>query len=287
MSDAEASVARDNLHDVVVRPSSSTYLSQLWSLRQFMFELPKAELKARNLDTVLGNIWFLLDPAIQIATYYLIFGLLLNTSRGVSNFLVYLGFGVFLFRMIRQSVIGGGRSLVRSQGLIRSIRFPRAILPISAVLSELLAVWPAVLLAYIIALATGETPGWDWLLVVPIVLWMSTFSLGCALVAARATDRFRDLEQILPHLFRIVFYLSAVLYAVDKFIADPSTRQTMLNLFAINPIYSLLQLARWPVLPQDVTVNAWVWASAVGWTVFFLVFGFAYFRRAEHVYGRG
>jgi len=257
------------------------YVRQLWNRREFALVIPLGELKAQNMNTVLGNLWHLLNPLMLVGIYYLIFGLILRTSRGVDNFITFLTIGVFTFQFTQRSMIGGANTIVSNGGLIRSIQFPRALLVVSTIVNRTLSFLPMLGIIVILAVATGERAGLDWLLLIPIYLTQMLFNLGGALVFARAADRFRDLQNVLPHIFRIIFYLSGVMFSVDRFVDDPTHRL----LFELNPAFAFVSLARAPIL--DLPVDGLTVASVTIWTAVLLVGGFLFFRAGERGYGRG
>ena len=119
--------------------------------------MPIEELRVAHQDTLLGNVWHLGNPLLSIAVYYLVFGVVLGVDRGVDNFILWLTVGVFTFGLTSRTVLGGAESISTNQGLMRSIRFPRALLPVSVVISRLLTrsgSSSAVLV--VVALLTGE-----------------------------------------------------------------------------------------------------------------------------------
>lgn len=257
------------------------YLRALWQRRDFAVTVPLGELRAQNMDTVLGNLWHLLNPVLLVAVYFTIFGLLLDTSRGVDNFLAFLAVGVFVYQYSQRTAIAAAKSIPANEGLIRSIQFPRALLPISTVIGQTVAFMPAVAVMVVVALATGERPTLRWLLLGPIFLLQSAFNLGAALVVARLADSFRDVQNILPFVFRLLFYMSGVLYLVEAWVGDPALRR----LFNANPLYAFVTLARGPVLGEP--SNPELWMSVLVWTAVILPVGFAFFRAGEQRYGRG
>ena len=89
----------------------------------------------------------------------------------------------------------------------------------------------------------------------------------------------RDLAQILPHLFRLLFYMSGVLFSVEVFVEN----ETIVRLFALNPVYDVVTIARWSLLSLD--ANSWTLLGACIWAVLLPFAGLLYFRAAEHRYG--
>ena len=264
------------------------YLRMLWERRQFAISVPLGELRTRHMNTVLGNVWHLLNPMLQVGVYFLIFKVLLGTDRGLENFLPYLAIGVFCFGYMQRSITACASSIINNEGLIRSLSFPRAILPISAVVRETIAFLPSIGLILVLCVAPPEGLRWSWLLIIPWTLMMALFSLGAGFVLARLTDGAKDVSNLLPFLFRISFYLSGILYAFEKFV--PPRYKEWLPIIALNPFYSFIMQMRHALMTTyqaDPNVDPWLLPSAILYPLIFLVAGFIFFRAAEQRYGRG
>lgn len=264
-------------------PAVAEYLRAVLRRRSFMLEVPFGTLRSQNMDTVLGNLWHLLNPLMLLAVYFFIFGVILpDVRRGLENFLGFLAIGIFMFQYSQKSFLQGAKSIISNEGLIRAISFPRAILPCSAVIAESLAFLPSMFCMLAFAVATGERATLAWLLIIPIVALQSMFNLGGAFVVARLTNWFRDVENVLPFVFRLLFYASGVLFPVSRVISDESSLRL---LFVLNPIYCYLTMARGvlmglPIRADEIT-------SGVAWSAALLVIGFMFFRKGEREYGRG
>ena len=267
------------LIDLTSRPSPLDYLREAWRRREFAIVVPAQDLRAQNMDTALGQFWHLMNPALLVGVYFLIFGVVIDTSRGVDNFLGFLIVGIVLFHLTQRVVQEAAVSISQNLGLIRSIQFPRILLPAATVNGQTAAFVPAVILALIAVLATGERPTLRWL-VLPIVLFAQfAFNLGAALVSARVGAAMADLRHILPHLFRLLFYASGVIFSVEAFVSSAGWRRA----FALNPIYDLITCARWSLLGHQ--VDGWVLAGTVAWCVLMPVVGFFTFFRSEQRLG--
>lgn len=271
------------------------YLRSLWQRRQFAVTVPLGELRARHMNTVLGNLWQLLNPILLVAIYYLVFGLLLGTNRGIDNFITYLAIGVFSFRYMQSSIMACAASIVNNQGLIRSLSFPRAILPVSAVVRETVAFAPPIGLMLLLAVVTREPVRLNWLLLIPATVLMGLFALGLGFVVARLTDSFHDLNNVLPFIFRLTFYLSGILYSFERFAPRIArftgwSEDTVLSLVAINPFYAFISQMRHALMTSyqaDPVIERWLLPSSLLYPAVFLIVGFLFFRAGEQRYGRG
>ncbi|MDG2039958.1 MAG: hypothetical protein P8J30_05700, partial [Ilumatobacter sp.] len=136
----------EDLKPVLARPPLSAYVRELWSRRKFISTMPLNQMRATNMDTVLGNFWYLVNPALQTLVYFAIFGVLLETNRGIDNYLSYLVIGVLTFTFITSSIVAAARCIQANLTLIRSLYFPRAVIPLSTVLVGLYTFLPSLIM---------------------------------------------------------------------------------------------------------------------------------------------
>jgi teichoic acid transport system permease protein len=267
------------LRDVHIPSGLRPYVAAMWSRRSYVWYVARSTLREKQMNSVLGNIWHLLNPLLQIAVYYVIFGVVLEVDRGVDNFITFLAIGTLAFTFCQRSTLSGASSIVKNLGLIRAVEFPRAVLPFTSTLTETLSMLPSFLVIGVVAVVTGETPSPRWLLLIPVMGVLAIFNLGAALFAARATSVVRDVQQILPFVFRILLYASGVLFSAAEY-AEGSYRW----FFTLNPVYAFLTIARWTILGSELSPSLLL--SAGIWSVVITVTGFLWFRAGEASYGR-
>jgi teichoic acid transport system permease protein len=265
-----------------VKAPLAAYVRAVWERRQFASMVAMAQLRAQNMDTVLGGVWHLLNPLLLVGVYFLIFGVILDVGeRGTDNFVAFLSCGIFVFFYTRKCLQQGARTVVTNLPLIRSIKFPRVILPLSAVLTETIALVPAVAVMLLVALLTGERPMLAWVLLLPIFALQMVFNFGAAAAMARLTDHFHDVQQVLPFVMQVWFYFSGVLYSVDAFVTDPVAAAVM----KADPAYVYITLVRDAVLHGETSPA--LWTGAVAWALVVGAGGFVFFRAREERYGSG
>ncbi len=264
------------------------YLAEVWRRREFAITVPLGELRAQNQDTALGQVWHLLNPLMLIGIYFFIFEVILQIEerRGIDNYLAFLAVGVITYNYTRRAVQSGARMIVKNRKLVQSINFPRAILPASAMVAETIAHLYALPVMFAMVLLApgglfeedGLRPMWRWVLIVPVLAIHLLFNLGVAMITARVAFHFRDVQQFLPYLLRLGLYASGVIIPLS-IVPQPAVRRIL----ELNPVYNIIEMTRDVVLGTP--MDPQVWLLGTGWTVAVLLFGFWYFRHAEHEYG--
>jgi teichoic acid transport system permease protein len=255
------------------------YLRDLGSRRSYITYVASSEMRSRQINTVLGNFWHLLNPTLAIAVYYVIFGLLLEVDRGVDNFILFLTVGIFVFQYTQRATIDGAKSIVGNVGLLKAIKFPRAMLPITSTVTETLTSLPTFIVVFAVALLTGESPRLSWLLFPAVVAVQFVFNMGASMVAARATTHFRDTTQILPFAFRLLLYGSGVIFSAEAYASSEYSW-----IFTLNPVYGLVTIARWCVMGGSLDTT--LVPIVIAWSAGLAIGGFLWFRAAEERYAR-
>lgn len=276
--------ARHGLAQSGARPRQRDYIRQLWGRRYFIVQYARARNEAKYTATALGQVWQILTPLLNATVYYLIFGVLINTRRGVPNYIAFLVVGVFIFTYTQSALLGGSRSISGNLGLVRALHFPRATLPLASTIMELQQLFVAVPVLCAIVLVTGEPITWSWLLLVPALFLQTMFNSGLGLIFARATSQLRDVEQLLPFAIRTWMYASGIFFVIHDFARDaPLAVRVVLE---GNPAYVYIEVVRGALMTSH-QIQPYIWPLAVMWGFCTLVAGFVYFWRAEARYGRG
>jgi teichoic acid transport system permease protein len=268
----------------VARQPVGSYLRELWVRRDFVRAMARGRRSTQYRDTVLGRLWQVLAPILNAAVYYFIFGVLLQTSRGVENYPAFLITGVFTFTYTQRAVTGGTKAIANNRNLIRAIHFPRAVLPLAVIVQEISQQVVSLAILGVILLATGEPLTWAWLWVLPIMLLQTVFNAGVCLLVARWTAASQDVAQLMPFVIQTWRYVSGVMFSIPVFAADlAGWVQAVLYL---NPLTAFIELMR-DALMTSYGAPGWLWWIALGWALVTVLLGFVVFYRAEESYSRG
>ncbi|REF37500.1 ABC transporter permease [Thermasporomyces composti] len=274
--------ARYGLRPSSARPPLATYVRKLWQRRHFIVAFATSRTVSMYSGARLGQLWQVLTPLLNAAVYYVVFGILFDTQRGIENFEAFLVTGVFVFTFTQRSVTAGARAISGNLSLIRALHFPRASLPLASTIVELQQLLVSMAVLCVIVLLTGEPLTPRWLLVVPALALQTMFNTGLALAIARVGARIPDVTQLLPFVTRTWLYLSGVLYSIPDRLAPGPLRDLMLA----NPAAVYIELVRDGLMAtHDTPTNTWY--LAVAWAVAALLGGFVFFWAAEERYGRG
>src|ERR1700722_7996860 len=315
--DLAALAARYGLRPSSARPSLASYLGLVWQRRHFIVAYATARNVSMYTEARLGQLWQVLTPLLNSGVYYLVFGILFQQNRGISDYIAYLVTGVFIFGFTERSIVAGSPVMRANTALIRALHFRRACLPLAYVLVEFQQLLASMLVLFTIVLSTGQPLTWYWLFLVPAMVMQATFNMGAALILARVGAGAQDVTQLIPFLTRIWRYFCGVMYSIASLPATlPEWAKDVLSL---NPAAVYISLTRNAIMssyrndaPGAKPFNAAkcavftakkipalqaychpyvatseLWLAGIGWALVILVVGVVFFWQAETRYGRG
>ncbi|MCZ9292733.1 ABC transporter permease [Corynebacterium lehmanniae] len=270
------------LRRLSARPGLGKYLAQLWQRRHFIWAEARNKAFSRGRDMYLGRAWIVLQPMLDSAVYVLVFGIILNLSRNIDYFIGYLVIGVVFFNFLTRGLTSGSGLIQSSKGMISSFSFPKAALPLSLTVKQLLDnVTPALVALLIAFLYHGLTPSLAILLVPVLFLMIHLFALGAMLIVARITAFVPDLKALVSTFTRGLFFVSGVFFDIHRFDGN----ETLQSIMLANPAYQFLTAVREATIYQTVPpLGRWLYLAA--WTLGLLIIGLIFFWEAEERYAR-
>ncbi|MEH0147253.1 ABC transporter permease [Corynebacterium sp. Q4381] len=276
-------INRAGLREQSEREALGSYLKRLWGHRFFIYQDAHHRAFGLHQDKFLGRLWIILEPLLFAAMYGFMFGVILNTSRGIENFVGYVILGTTFFRILQQSLTSGSGLMKASKPLISSFNFPRAAIVFGAWTKNVLTSLAPVMVAIVLALCAqwGNWPGWEILAVVPLFLLVHVFGLGLTLITARLTAIVPDVKSLIPVIGRAWFYISGVFFLPEKF----DNSQFIQDAMQLNPAYRFLDAVRGAVMYHSLpATDEWVYMAV--WSVTVAIAGFTYFWLAEGRYAQ-
>lgn len=180
---------------------------------ELLAALTSRELRLRYQGSVFGWAWSMARPLALGLTL----SFALDTVLGTGITAAFLLTGLFPWFWFQGSVQGSTTTFVGNGGLLKKVRFPRAVLPLSVVLGNTLQFLLALPVLAVFLIADGNEPRLAWLLGVPVLFALQLFlAIGLGLFVASATVFFRDLEHITEVVLNLLFYGTPIIYSLDR-----------------------------------------------------------------------
>ena len=210
-------------------------LKQTLTLMDVMARL---SLKADAQRYFLGYLWWILEPLLWVAVFYLVFEVFLGSGR--ADFLMFLAVGKLTFIWFSKSVNQAANSLIAGRGLIGNTDSPKWLFP-WAVCHEGLYKQVAVFAVLVVMLLyKGYEPTLQWLWIAPIAITQYVLILGCAMVAALLVCVRQDFQLIVQLGTVFLLFMSGIFWDIDS-IGNAALRE---NLLLVNPVAPLIDLYR-------------------------------------------
>ncbi|MCU1569969.1 MAG: phosphate transporter permease [Naasia sp.] len=279
--DLAALADRFGLAPVGARPGLGSYLAETWRRRSFAITLANYRIQSENERNRLGIAWVVIRPLLNAVVYGVVFGLLLGSNRP-PDFVPFLLVGVFIFEYFSQSLSDGSKAITSNEKLVRSLSFPRILLPVSALFKQIYKLGPILVVLAGLLLVFQVPITVSWLMIFPVMALMTLFNGGVAMIAARLSVHLRDIQQVIPFVNRLLFYSSGVFFQIDQ-VLQPYP--TVLAIARLNPAYEFIHLSREALIP-GIDHQPDLWAYAAIWSILVFLFGVLFFWQAESRYGR-
>jgi len=199
---------------------------QIFRFRGLLATLTARELKARYRGSVLGFLWSLANPLLLLAVYTFVFNVIFKPRvPGLDPYALFVVCGLFPWIWLSAATMEGSMSLVANSGLIRKAVFPAELLPMVAVLSNLvhfLLALPILAAALVAGRLLSYPVGGAAALLLPVIILLELpLVAGLAVGASALTVHFKDVRDLLTNLFTLLFFVTPILYSLDSLAGRP------------------------------------------------------------------
>lgn len=242
-------------------------LRELYQYRDLVWLFFKRNYSTRYKQTVLGPMWLIFNPLITVSLYALIFGRLAGLSAsGVPQFLFYLCSNA-LWAFFATCLTETSNTFTANAAIMGKVYFPRLVMPMSSVLTGVLDMLIQ-LAMLVLAIAGYCVVGYDFginlsILLVPVlILQVGLLGLGCGIIIASLTTKYRDLVILVGFGVQLWMYATPVVYTTGII------PQKYLGLYMLNPMSSIIECFRSVIL--GIPTNAWQYWG-ISWIVTFVV----------------
>ncbi len=248
-------------------------IRELFRRRRLTRYLVGAELKQTHADTAFGQIWWVLDPLLQMAVYFILFAVMLNTN--IPDYPLFLFAAILPWKWFSTTMNQATLSITGHQSLIRQVQFPKIVLPTAAVVAGTMSFAFGLIalgLVYLFYLDRLSI----WVVCLPVIAAVQfVLTLGLAILFCAINAFFRDVQNVMTHALRLLFYLSGALIPLDSLALSHKALYAILSL---NPFAVLFKSYR--AVTYGTTAPDWTGLAIV------LVFSLALLLCAIYVFKR-
>ena len=277
----------NNTHDTqqwtsVIRPVSGWFdihLGSIWRYRDLIMLFVRRDFVAVYKQTILGPIWFLLQPLFTTLVFVVIFGKVAKLSTdGLPQVLFYLS-GVVAWRYFADCLSKTSNTFVGNAGIFGKVWFPRLTVPISIVISNLITFGIQFVLflgfwVFFYIKGADISPRPIILLLPLLIIQMAALGLGLGIIASSLTTKYRDLTQLIGFGVGLWMYATPIVYPTSLI---PEKWQWLI---ALNPMAPIIEAFRYAFLGAG-TVYPWQMGLSLGTTIIILIIGIILFSRIE------
>lgn len=273
---------KSDLHEEtvsIVEPKNGWQIIDLRELRRYrdlIYFLVWRDIKALYAQTILGFVWAILQPLIQIVLFTVIFGKIARISTDGIPYFLFATAAIIPWTYMSQSLTASSQSLVTSVNLLDKVYFPRLIYPIAPVLAKLVDFGVSLVIILIVSIVYQVIPTWNLILLPFFILLMVSISAGIGFWLSAMAIRFRDVKHAMPFVIRMLMYTAPIVYSAS------SIPQTYRFLYSLNPLVGIIEGFRSCLLG---TPYQWQFIlPGIITAIIIFISGAYYFKRMERVF---
>lgn len=217
-------------------------LGEIWQRRELLLILARRDLAVRYKQTALGILWVVLQPALTMIVFSIIFGRLAGIPSDGLPYPVFVLCGLVPWQLFAFALSHASNSLIENERLITKVYFPRILIPLATTLVGLVDFFFAFLLLMAACLVYGVPLTLGMLAAPLLALLCLMAALACGLWLAALNVEFRDVRYVLPFIVQIAMYLSPVAYPSSLVPAEWRW------LYGLNPMAGIIDTFRWALI---------------------------------------
>ncbi len=271
-------------YDLIIRPKKHAFdinFKEIWQYRDLLRMFVKRDIITVYKQTILGPIWFIVQPILTTLIYIVVFGRIAQISTdGTPQALFYLS-GITIWNYFAESFNTTAKTFTENANIFGKVYFPRLIMPIAKVTSGLIkfliqfAFFMVVYLYYIFTGNASVNPNWTIVLLPVYIALMAAFGLGTGIIFTSLTTKYRDLVFLLTFGVQLLMYASPVIYPVSAI--DDGLLKTVI---LYNPFTPILEGFKYAFLGAG-HFSWWNLGYSVIFATVLLIIGIVVFHKTE------
>jgi lipopolysaccharide transport system permease protein len=268
--------------DEIIKPHSNLLeinLSEIWRYRDLLMMFVKRDIVTFYKQTILGPLWFFIQPLFTTLMFMVIFGRMAGIStNGMPQGLFYMS-GILCWNYFSDCLNRTSTTFKDNQNIFGKVYFPRVVVPVSIIISNLVRFGIQFILfvgiyVYYLAKGVAVQPSWGILLFPVLILIMSVLSLGFGMIITSLTTKYKDLTFLVQFGVQLWMYATPIIYPLS---AAPEKYRWLI---AANPMTSVVETFKFGFLNQQPFHPGYLLYSVI-FAVILLVIGIVVFNKVE------
>jgi ABC-type polysaccharide/polyol phosphate export permease len=261
----------------------------IWSRRRLVWYLVRADLKKKGADSLLGNLWWVLDPLLQMLVYVVLVEVLFQRKQ--PDYPLFIFAAILPWKWFTSSVGDGITAVTAQDRLIKQVHFPKIVLPTAAAVAGIANFAFGLIPLFALLLLWYPTRLSGYLLLVPLIAVVQlVFTVALTFAVSAINVFFRDVGNLSRHVLRLWFYLSPALYGQTTINQLATDHKELFRIMELNPFYTLFTAYRSVIYGAETANNGSVPPMAPDWaalgglalgSVIFLLVATIFFKRIE------
>jgi lipopolysaccharide transport system permease protein len=278
--------AEDGGWDLIIEPQGHLLdikIRDVWNYRDLLFLFVKRDITAQYKQTILGPLWHFIQPVFTTIVFVMIFGKIANIpTDGIEPVLFYMS-GITIWNYFSSCLNSTSNTFVANAGIFGKVYFPRMVIPLSTVMSNMIkfGIQFLLLLAVItyVSFKSGQFYfGWSWLLVPVLALMMAALGLGAGIIISSLTTKYRDFNVLIGFAIQLLMYATPVAYPLSYL-----QHQSFISIIKYNPLTPIVEAFRFALFGKG-TVDAMHLLYSGGFIVVVLFIGLVIFSKVERTF---
>ena len=252
----------------IIKPRNKLFevnLKEVWDYRDLMTLFVKRTIAVQYKQTVLGPLWWIIQPAFTVFMYMVVFGGIAGIpTDGIPQPLFYLG-GIAMWQYFSDCLTKTSNTFVANASIFGKVYFPRLIMPLSGVISNLvrfgiqLGLFVLVYVCYIFA-GQAPTPNWYLLLFPLLVVMMAGLALGFGIIISSLTTKYRDLQILFSFLVSLWMYATPIVYPLSQVAGKVKYGLDVASVMCLNPVTPVIETFKHGALGAGEFIG-WGWLA--------------------------
>ena len=257
----------------VIKPRTGLFevnLKEIWDYRDLLSLFVKRTITVQYKQTILGPLWWIIQPALTVIMYMVVFGGIAGIpTDGVPQPLFYLG-GVCMWQYFSSCLTGTSNTFVTNAGIFGKVYFPRLIMPLSTVISNLVRFGIQLglfIIVYVYYAIVGKAPSPNWyLLLAPVlVIMMAGLALGFGIIISSMTNKYRDLQVLFSFVVQLWMYGTPIVYPLSQVAGKTVLGMDLTTIMCLNPVTPVIETFKYGALGAGEFIG---W----GWLIYSFIF---------------